>query len=61
MKQKVPSKIVFVKLRFESEPRRIPATHAEEKPVLGSLVVYEGEKIVARFNDGVENWWTEDA
>lgn len=56
-----PAKIIFVKLEYENTPRRIPATHAVEEHGRGSLIVYDGKEIVARFTDGVRNWWTEEA
>lgn len=60
-KHKTQAKVVFVKLEYENQPRRIPATHAVEEHGSGSLIVYDGKEIVARFVDGVRNWWTEEA
>jgi len=56
----VPAKAIFVKLVNEQKPRRIPATHAEEQHGGIGLVIYDGKEIVARFKEGVENWWTEE-
>ena len=61
MKDRVPAKVIYVKLEYEEKPRRIPATHAEEKHGGTGLIVYDGKEIVARFTDGVRNWWTEEA
>ena len=61
MKHKAPAKVVYVKLEHEDKPRRIPATHAVEEHGRGSLIVYNDQEIVARFVDGVRNWWTEEA
>jgi hypothetical protein len=60
MKEERPPRIVFVKLQCEPEARRIPATHAVEEFGGRVLVVYDGKKVVARFNEGIENWWTEE-
>lgn len=51
-------KVFFVKLRFEEGIKKIAGTHADEI-VPGSLVLYHDHKVVARFDDGVERWWTE--
>jgi len=61
VKDKPPAKLVFVKLQYERDPRRIPATHAEEQHGGMGLIVYDGKEVVARFKDGIENWWTEEA
>jgi hypothetical protein len=60
MKHKIPAKVVYVRLEYENTPRRIPATHAIEEHGRGSLIVYDGKEVVARFTDGVRNWWTEE-
>jgi hypothetical protein len=60
VKHKAPAKLVFVKLEYERDPRRIPATHAEELHGGGSLVVYDGKEVVARFTTGIQNWWIEE-
>jgi hypothetical protein len=51
-------KLFCVKLRYEDEIKEIAGTRADEI-VPGSLVVYDGHKVIARFDDGVERWWTE--
>lgn len=56
----IPSKVVYVHIEYENAPRRIPATHAVEEH-RGALTVYKGKEIVARFTEGVKNWWTEEA
>jgi hypothetical protein len=61
VKRKTPARVVCVKLEYEQNPRRIPATHAEEQHGGTGLIVYDGEEIVGRFTDGVRNWWTEEA
>jgi hypothetical protein len=58
---KTPARVVFVKLKHEPDPKRIPATHAEEQHGGSGLIVYDGKEVVARFKDGVDNWWTEEA
>jgi hypothetical protein len=55
------SKVIWVKLRYDDQPKRIQGTAAREEHGLGSLVVYDGLDPVARFIDGVENWWIENA
>ena len=61
VKHRMPAKVVYVKLEYEDQPSRIPATHAVEEHGRGSLIVYDGKEIVGRFTDGVRNWWTEEA
>ena len=61
IRHKSLAKVVFVKLQDEREPRRIPATHAEEQHGGSALIVYDGKEVVARFTEGIQNWWTEEA
>lgn len=51
-------KLFCVKLRYEDEIKKIAGTRSDEIAP-GSLVVYDGHKVIARFDDGVERWWTE--
>ena len=52
-------KAILVKLRYDDQIKRIQGTAAREEQGPGSLVVYDGLDLVARFMDGVENWWIE--
>jgi len=52
-------KAILVKLKYDDQIKRIHGTAAREEQGPGSLVVYDGLDLVARFIDGVENWWIE--
>ena len=54
-----PKKTIWVKVKYDDQPKGIQGTAAKEVQGPGSLVVYDGLDIVARFTDGVENWWIE--
>jgi hypothetical protein len=47
-----------VKVEYEDEIKKIEGTAAVEDAV-GRLVIVDGEKVIARFNDKVERWWRE--
>ncbi len=53
-------KVIWVKLRFDAQVKRIRGTAAREEHGPGSLVVYNGLEIVARFVDDVEKWWIQE-
>jgi hypothetical protein len=51
-------KLFSVKIEYDDSLKKIEGTAAiQEYP--GRLVILDGEREVARFNDKVENWWTE--
>jgi len=52
-------KAILVKLKYDDQIKRIQGTAAREEQGPGSLVVYDGLDLVARFIEGVENWWIE--
>jgi len=54
-------RIIFVKISYDDQVKRIPGTSAQEEHGPSSLVVYDGLNIVARFLGGVERWWIEEA
>jgi hypothetical protein len=56
-----PKRSVYVKVRYDDQVKRISGTGAREDNGPGSLVVYDGLEIVARFWDGVEKWWIQEA
>jgi len=51
-------KLFFVKLKYDDEIKTVEGTSATEGA--NGLIVFNGEKIVARFDDKVERWWTSD-
>jgi hypothetical protein len=51
---------VFVKIRYDDQIKRVAGTAGREEHGPGSLVVYNGTEIVARFIADVEKWWTEE-
>ena len=53
-------KAFYVKLLYQNKARRILGTSAKEEYGLGSLVIYDGSDVVARFTDSVDKWWTEE-
>ncbi|WP_434668001.1 hypothetical protein P5W99_36560 [Paraburkholderia sp. A3BS-1L] len=49
---------LYVKLKGDDDVKAIPATDAVEEIV--SLIVREGDKVVARFTlDRIEHWYSE--
>jgi len=52
-------KVIWVKLQYDEQLKRIPGTTAREESGPGALSVYDGLDLVARFMLGVENWWIE--
>lgn len=50
-----PRHVFTVKIQFQNEPERIEGTRAEE-PCPGSLVIYDGDSVVARYSGDVERW-----
>ena len=54
---KESKRFVWVKLRYDDQPKRIQGTAAREEHGPGSLAVYDGLILVARVTDGVESWW----
>jgi hypothetical protein len=49
------TKYVNLKVQYEQEPRKIPATHVTKQR--GRLSVYDGESLVGEFTDEkVEHW-----
>lgn len=55
----MPKYLFIVKIRYEDELRKIEGTRAEEFSGPGSLVVYDGDAVVARFSEKVDSWSTE--
>ena len=53
-------KLIYVKLVYDDQVKRIHGTSAEEDHGPGSLVVYDGLSVVGRFRGDVERWWIED-
>jgi hypothetical protein len=52
-------KIFFVKLQYDDEIKRIEGVAAVEDAIGRLIVLDESGKVVAKFADRVENWWTE--
>ncbi len=48
--------VFTVKIKNEDEFRKIEGTRAEEPDGLGSLIIYDGDSVVARFPHNVESW-----
>jgi hypothetical protein len=48
-----------LKIDYEQDIRKIEGTRAEEWKGIGSLVVYDGDAVVARFPDKVASWSAE--
>jgi hypothetical protein len=51
--------VFIVKIANEDVLRKIEGTRAEEWNGPGSLIVYDGDSVVARFPSKVESWSTE--
>jgi len=45
-----------VEIKYEGGLRRIEGTRAEEGKMPGSLIIYDGDSVVARFPEKVESW-----
>jgi hypothetical protein len=45
-----------VKIQYEDDIKRIEGTRAQEYND-GRLVIFDGDRVVARFNEKVERWW----
>jgi hypothetical protein len=52
-----PKVLVHVKIEYEDDTIRVEGTSVEESEQ-GQVVIYEGERVVGRFNK-VERWWQE--
>lgn len=52
---------IFVKIKYDDQIKKIAGTVAIEEHGPGSLVVFDGLNVVARFWDGVEKWWIQEA
>jgi hypothetical protein len=57
---KQPRRNIYVKVRYDDQIKRIPGTAAREEQGPGSLVVFDGLEVVARFWGDVERWWIEE-
>lgn len=55
-----PKKVIYVKLRYDDQIKKINGTTAREESGPGSLVVFNGIEVVGRFWSDVEKWWIED-
>jgi hypothetical protein len=44
-----------VKIKYQDEPEKPEGTHAEEPYGPGSLIIYDGESVIARY-DNVQRW-----
>jgi len=57
--QQPQEKALFgVKVKYEDDIKRIEGTAAVEDAI-GRLVIFDGDKPVARFDEKVERWWKE--
>jgi hypothetical protein len=56
-----PKKAIYVKVKYDDQVKRITGTGVREEQGPGSLVVFDGLDVVARFWGDVERWWIEDS
>jgi len=54
------SAVFRVKIQYEDDIKRIEGTRAVEFND-GRLVIFDGDKVVARFNERIERWWKDSA
>lgn len=52
------AKILNLKVKYEDELRRIPATEVRKE--YGRLSVYDGERLVGEFSDDKVEYWSLD-
>ena len=50
-----PRYLFTVKIRYQDQLERLEGTHVEEPDGPGGLIVYDGESVIARYND-IERW-----
>jgi hypothetical protein len=48
-------------VKYDDQVKRITGTGVREEQGPGSLVVFDGLDVVARFWGDVERWWIEDS
>jgi hypothetical protein len=58
---KQPKKAIYVKVQYDDAIKKITGTTAREEQGPGSLVVFDGLDVVARFWSNVERWWIEES
>lgn len=51
-------KLFHVKLQYEDDIKEVEGTLAEEE-FPGRVIIYDRSRVVARFDNGVERWWTD--
>jgi hypothetical protein len=59
LRKRLEKRLSIVEIKYEGGMRKIEGTRAEEWNGRGSLVVYDGDSVVARSSENVESWSAE--